>query len=155
MKIYRLTRTQTLRLSIEEAWDFFAAPQNLQQITPPDLDFKIMTADEGPMYAGMMITYRIKPMFAIPITWVTEITHAEAPHYFVDEQRFGPYRFWHHQHKFRATTSGVEMDDIVHYALPMGWLGRVAHAMVIKKQLETIFDHRFHKLERMCGAVRS
>ena len=102
----------------------------------------------------MIITYRIRPVLGIPITWVTEITHVQEPSHFVDEQRFGPYRFWHHKHLFKATKDGVEMEDIVDYAMPLGPLGSIPHALLIRKRLEGIFDYRERVLKELFGERR-
>jgi ligand-binding SRPBCC domain-containing protein len=101
------------------------------------------------MFPGMVIPYRLTPLFGIPITWISEITHVDPPHYFVDEQRFGPYRFWHHQHHFRPIKGGIEMIDTVNYFLRFGSLGRLMHALFIGKRLEEIFDFRQRSLERL------
>ena len=106
----------------------------------------VSEGSDQPMYPGMIIRYIVRPFFNIPIHWVTEITHVKKPYYFVDEQRFGPYAFWHHQHKFRSTEKGVLMEDEVNYALPLGILGKLAHGVFVKKQLEQIFNHRYETL---------
>ncbi len=151
--LHQLTRTQTLPLSMEEAWPFFADPRNLCRITPPDLDFRITCPDPEPMYAGQILTYRVAPIPRAPFStqWVTEITHMRAPHFFVDEQRLGPYRFWRHQHRFTEVEGGVVMEDIVHYALPLGPLGDLANAVLIKRLLARIFDYRAQTLAAMFG----
>lgn len=99
------------------------------------------------MYAGMIVVYRVRPFFGLGANWVTEITHVSRPHYFVDEQRFGPYKFWHHQHHFRAVEGGTLIEDLVHYALPLGPLGRMAHALAVRRQLDRIFGYRSQVLE--------
>ncbi|MDN5212247.1 SRPBCC family protein [Fulvivirgaceae bacterium BMA12] len=143
MKIYSLRRSQELPISLEEAWLFFSSPGNLKKITPKKMGFDILSeGSDEPMYPGMIIRYLVRPMLNLPVHWVTEITHVNEPYYFVDEQRFGPYAFWHHQHKFKATEKGVLMEDIVNYALPLGVLGRFAHWAFVEKQLDDIFDHR-------------
>ena len=101
------------------------------------------------MYAGQIIPYRIRVFGIIPFNWVTEITHCQQSEYFIDEQRFGPYRFWHHQHRFTETDSGILMEDIIHYALPMGWLGRIIAGTLIKKKVEGIFAFRESRLEKL------
>lgn len=147
MKLYRLHRTQKLPLSVNEAWDFFSNPRNLALITPPSLGFKV-TSDVPPkMYQGMIVTYTVTPLLNYPVRWVTEITHVDEGRMFVDEQRFGPYKFWHHQHIFEETEGGVEMTDLIHYALPFGPLGRIAHSLIVKRQLDEIFDFRRKYLE--------
>ena len=118
MNIYRFESKQKLKISISEAWEFFSNANNLTVITPPWLNFDIQTRVDEKMYAGMIIKYKVKPLLNIPMTWVTEITHVEELKFFVDEQRFGPYKFWHHKHIFNKVDSGVEMVDIVDYMLP-------------------------------------
>ena len=147
MKIYNLTRTQELPISLEAAWDFFSSPANLKKITPDKMGFDIISkGSDQPMYPGMIIRYIVRPTLNIPIHWVTEITHVHKPYYFVDEQRFGPYAFWHHQHRFKATDNGVLMEDEVNYGLPLGVLGSFAHWLFVKRQLHDIFDHRYETL---------
>ncbi|MCS6819670.1 MAG: SRPBCC family protein [Chitinophagales bacterium] len=154
MGCYVLTRKQILPISIEEAWSFFSSPENLKDITPPYLNFKILSKSGSDiMYAGQIITYHVRPLLNIPLFWMTEITHVEHGKFFVDEQRFGPYAFWHHQHHFKPVEEGVEMTDIVHYKLPLGILGKIAHFLFVKKQLNEIFDYRFHVLEKKFGTV--
>jgi len=142
MKLYRLTRKQTLPISLEEAWPFFSTPHNLEQITPAFLRFHITSPVPDEIYNGLIITYRIAAIAGIPLTWVTEIKHVEPFSQFVDEQRLGPYRFWHHLHRFREVEGGVEMEDIVHYVMPFGWLGRLAHVVFVQDRLKAIFDFR-------------
>ena len=120
MNLHVLEREQRLPIPLDQAWDFFSNPRNLSRITPPDMGFELLSTPPERMHAGMLVIYRVRPLLHVPITWVTEITHVDEPHRFVDEQRFGPYRFWHHQHLFRPIPGGVEMSDIVHYALPPG-----------------------------------
>lgn len=151
MNFYSIKRTQHLPISLNQAWDFFSSPNNLAKITPPDMGF-IITSDKKDgekMYAGQIITYIIKPMLGIPVKWMTEITHVKEGEYFIDEQRFGPYKLWHHRHSFKQTPNGVEMHDEVNYVLPMGFLGSIAHWLFVKKRIEHIFDYRTKVLETM------
>lgn len=103
------------------------------------------------IHTGTIITYTIRPMLGKKVRWVTEITHTDAPHFFVDEQRFGPYRFWHHQHHFSEIEDGTEATDLVHYGLPFGLLGSVAHAITVRQRLNEIFDYRYEALEKRFG----
>ena len=152
MAVYLLERTQFLPISLEEAWAYFSAPGNLAEITPPQMGFKVLSpAGTGPMYPGQLITYRVRPLWGWPLFWMTEITHVRHQEYFVDEQRMGPYAFWHHTHFFRSVAGGVEMRDQVYYKLPLGPIGRLVHALVVKKQLQAIFDFRFRFLEKQFG----
>ena len=143
MKIYTLTKKQFLPITLEQAWDFFSSPVNLKKITPEYMGFKI-TSDlgDGKMYPGQIISYIVTPVLGIPMSWTTEITHVVDKKYFVDEQRFGPYSLWHHQHWFREVEGGVEMTDIVNYGLPLGFLGRIANSIFVQNKLKEIFDYR-------------
>ena len=151
MKIYKLKRKQDIPITIDEAWDFFSNPGNLLLITPPWLGFVIKSELPEQMYPGMIVTYTVTPVMNIPVSWVTEITHVESPNLFVDEQRFGPYKMWHHEHHFRETEGGVEVTDLIHYALPLGPLGRLAHELMIKRQLDEIFEFRRQFLKKRFG----
>ncbi|MBS4035282.1 MAG: SRPBCC family protein [Ignavibacterium sp.] len=150
MKIYQLKTVQKLPVSLETAWDFFSNPQNLTKITPAWLNFQIMSDLPQKMRAGMIISYTVKPLLNIPTTWVTEIAHVNEPFYFVDEQRFGPYKMWHHEHIFRKDKDGlVLMEDIVSYVVPFGILGRIMHRLVISKKIKEIFDYRTEVLNKL------
>ncbi|HEX7358123.1 MAG TPA: SRPBCC family protein [Ignavibacteriaceae bacterium] len=150
MKLYQLKTSQKLPISIQTAWEFFSNPTNLSKITPPWLNFEVRTKLPEKMYCGMIITYFVRPLLNIPQTWVTEITHVNQPNYFVDEQRFGPYKFWHHQHSFTKTEDGgVIMDDIVSYVIPFGFLGRIINYFIVSKKVKEIFDYRKTVLEKM------
>ncbi|MCX6315636.1 MAG: SRPBCC family protein [Sphingobacteriales bacterium] len=153
-KVYSLSTVQTIPISMEKAWDFFSSPANLQQITPSSLGFSIISKFHGDkMYAGQVIEYKVRPVMGIPLYWMTEITHVSEGKYFVDEQRFGPYSLWHHQHHFRVVEGGVEMTDIVHYKLPFWFLGDIANSLLVKRQLKGIFDFRFKKVESLFGKM--
>lgn len=149
MRLYRLHRIQTLPVSVEKAWQFFSSPLNLPSITPPWLNLKVVGEVPDRMFPGMVIRCRVAPLFGIPVNWISEITHVDPPHYFVDEQRLGPYRFWHHLHHIRPIGSGIEMIDTVSYSLKYGPFGRLMHAFVVKKRLEAIFNFRQKTLERL------
>jgi ligand-binding SRPBCC domain-containing protein len=141
MKVYTLESTLLIPADIHSCWDFFSSPANLQKITPPSMGFKITSEPEDKMYPGQIITYKVKPLLGIAVTWVTEITHVSEFNFFVDEQRSGPYRFWHHKHFFNPVAGGVEMTDLVHYALPFGLAGRLVH-FVVESKLQEIFEYR-------------
>lgn len=142
-KVYSLKKVQVLPIDIQQAWDFFSTPSNLKLITPPSLGFNIISGhDEESIYAGQLIEYTVKPVFGIPVYWMTEITQVELMKYFIDEQRYGPYSFWHHQHHFKKVDEGVEMTDIVHYKIPFWFFGDVANSLFVAKQLEEIFEYR-------------
>lgn len=105
------------------------------------------------MYTGQIITYTVKPILGIPLFWMTEITHVETGRFFIDEQRVGPYTIWHHQHHFQPIPGGVEMTDLVHYKLPLGPLGLLANAWLVRRQLNEIFNFRYQKLETLFGKM--
>jgi ligand-binding SRPBCC domain-containing protein len=151
-KVYSFKTVQKIPISLAAAWDFFSDPANLQAITPDNLGFRIISKHHGAkMYAGQLIEYKVSPVSGIPMYWMTEITHVEDKKYFVDEQRFGPYSLWHHQHHFKTVEGGVEMTDIVHYKLPLWFLGDAANSLFVKKQLKKIFAYRFRKVEELFG----
>lgn len=153
MKLYTLKSVQNLPISLEQAWNFISDPKNLAVITPPEMGFKTLSGDERQMFAGQIIHYTVTPILGIKMQWVTEITHVENLKFFVDEQRFGPYSFWHHKHFLKEIPGGVEMEDIVHYKLPMGFLGQLAHPILVKPQLDKIFEFRRKKLIGLFGEL--
>ncbi len=145
--MYVLKQEQILNVALDEAWKFFSNPSNLNEITPPDLKFKILTKLNGKMYSGQIIEYKIGLMPGINQTWVTEIKNVKEKEYFIDEQRFGPYKFWYHEHKFQEENGKVKICDTVHYDLPLGFIGSVIHSIFVKKKLERIFNYREEKLK--------
>ena len=153
MDIYILERKQRLPITVKEAWDFFSNPENLAQITPPGIGFKMTSEAPERIYPGSILTYEISPFAGIRIIWVTEITHVREPEFFVDDQRLGPYKFWHHQHLFNEIEGGVEVVDLVHYALPLGTIGKIVHELMVKKLLNEIFDYRGEYLKGKFGEL--
>ena len=149
-KVYTIKIVQQLHTNLDDAWRFFSNPANLKEITPGNLGFNVISKHHGEeMYPGQIIEYKISPVLGIPVYWMTEITHVEGKKYFVDEQRFGPYSMWHHQHHFKAIATGVEMTDIVHYKLPLWFLGDIANSLFVKRQLKQIFDYRRSITEKL------
>ncbi len=152
MAIYTLESSQKIPASMQEVWDFMSSPKNLKEITPSYMGFEITSKTRGEkMYPGMIISYKVSPVLGIKMTWVTEITNVEDLKYFVDEQRVGPYRIWHHEHHIREIDGGVLMDDIITYEPPLGFLGAIANTLFIKNQLKEIFDYRFIAIEKKFG----
>jgi ligand-binding SRPBCC domain-containing protein len=152
MAVYHLETVQRLPVTLEKAWDFFSSPANLADITPAHMGFQILSKHRGEkMYAGQVIEYTVKPVLGIPLYWMTEITHVQEGRYFVDEQRFGPYVMWHHQHHFKEIEGGIEMTDLVHYKLPLWLLGDIANGLFVRKQLDDIFNFRYKKVEELFG----
>jgi len=154
MKIYSLKATQNIPVDLKTAWDFISNPENLNKITPPDMGFEIKTENlPKEMYPGMLITYTVKPLFGIPVTWVTEITQMKEQNYFIDNQVIGPYKLWHHQHFLKEIDGGVQMDDEINYALPFGILGEIVQPIIVANKLKKIFDFRKIAIEKMFGKL--
>ncbi|MCB0424862.1 MAG: SRPBCC family protein [Flavobacteriaceae bacterium] len=148
--IYTLKAKQELNLPIKEAWDFFSRPENLEKITPPFMGFKITSEVESKAYSGQIITYKVNILPGISSKWVTEITQVQEGQFFIDEQRFGPYRMWHHEHFFyELPNDKTLMEDKISYKIPFGILGHLAQKLFIKKQLKTIFEFRKQTLNQM------
>ncbi|MCX8473455.1 MAG: SRPBCC family protein [Sediminibacterium sp.] len=152
MAFFQLIKTQKIPSTISEIWNFISSPYNLKEITPPQMGFVVTgNSTNEKMYPGMIISYKVSPLFNIKLVWVTEITQVKDNEYFVDEQRIGPYAMWHHQHKIEPIEGGVLMTDIVSYQPPFGFLGAWANTLFIKKQLQEIFDFRTMALEKKFG----
>jgi ligand-binding SRPBCC domain-containing protein len=151
VSLHHLEQEQHLPITLQQAWDFFSSPANLDAITPPDLGFQITSPPEPEMYEGQIITYRVKIAPLVWLPWVTEIKCVEPQLSFIDEQRLGPYKFWHHRHTFQPVPGGVLMRDQVHYALPFGPLGTLAHALFVRRKLRWIFAYRKQILARRFG----
>ena len=153
MKIYTLRSKQNLPISKAEAWKFLSDPKNLKVITPDYMGFHILSGADKPMFAGQIIQYIVTPVLGIKTKWVTEITHVKDQDYFVDEQRFGPYALWHHKHFIKEIKGGVEMEDIIDYKVPFGWLGQLIHPILVKPKLNEIFTYRRKKLVELFGEI--
>lgn len=149
-KFFQLRKEQLVHGTLDEVWDFISSPKNLKEITPDYMGFEIKTPLVDKMYPGLMIGYYVKPILGIPMSWLTEITHVKDRSYFVDEQRVGPYKLWHHEHLLEEVGEGkVLMKDIISYQLPFGIVGKIAHAVFVRKQLESIFAYRWKKVEEL------
>jgi len=149
MKIYQIKAKQKLPVPLDDAWSFFSDPRNLPKITPPWLNLKITSDLPDKMYEGMIITYKVYPIAGIPSNWVTEITQVKEKNFFIDEQRFGPYKFWHHQHHFKQIDDGIEMEDIVSYALPLDPLSRPINSLFVGNKVKDIFEFRKEVLKKL------
>jgi ligand-binding SRPBCC domain-containing protein len=149
MKIYQIKSKQVLPMTLDNSWNFFSDPGNLPKITPPWLNLKITSDLPDKMYEGMIITYKVSPFLGIPSNWVTEITQMRERKFFIDEQRFGPYKFWHHQHHFKEVNDGIEMQDIVTYALPLDPLSRPINGLIVGNKVKEIFKFREEVLKKL------
>lgn len=155
MALFTLETEQKIPASIEKVWDFISSPANLKHITPDYMGFDILTNNlPQRMYPGLIIAYKVSPLLGIKMTWVTEITQVKEYEYFVDEQLVGPYSLWHHQHHISPIAGGVLMSDIINYRPPFGVLGSIANGIVIRRQLNEIFDYRRKKLIEIFGEFR-
>ena len=154
MAVYQFRTKQHVAASIDEVWDFISSPANLKKITPAHMGFEITSEGaDAKMYSGMIITYKVSPLLGIKMNWVTEISQVEEKKFFIDEQRIGPYKFWHHQHKISAIENGVLMEDIITYQPPLGILGGIMNVVVIKRSLNKIFDFRKEVLKELYGEL--
>ncbi len=151
---FKLDEINRIPISVDRAWNFFSRPQNLLQITPPSMGLQITSRVPEKIYEGMIISYCLTLFPGVRIQWLTEITHIAEGKMFLDEQRLGPYRFWHHQHFFKAIDGGIEMRDIVHYALPFGFLGTIVHRLYSRHQLEKIFGYRRSAIKTIFGEYK-
>ena len=133
---------QFLPLTAEEAWKFFSNPANLSKITPKKMNFIITSRVPEKIYPGLIITYKVSPLFNIVLTWVTEITQVHEPFFFIDEQRSGPYAIWHHEHHFEVVENGIMMTDKLFYKVPAGAIGNLLDHLFIHKKVNGIFQHR-------------
>lgn len=150
MKIKRKEWQQFVPRPLEEVWQFFSRPENLNELTPTNMSFEIVSPIAGrPMYEGMLVLYRISPFLGIKMDWATEITHIDEGRYSVDEQRFGPYAMWHHEHHFELQEGGVMMTDLLHYKIPYGFIGSLADALLVDAQVGRIFEYRRQAIERL------
>ncbi len=149
--IHVINSEQELPISMDEAWAFFSTPANLEKLTPKNLQFKILTCSHDTMVEGQIISYKIRLMPFVWMNWVTEIKQVEENNFFVDDQRSGPYKIWHHRHTFTETENGVLMQDQVHYLLPFGFIGKIVHTLFVKAQLKRIFNYRKEMLAERFG----
>ncbi len=149
--MHQLIRKQFVKTDLNTCWEFFSSPSNLKVITPDYMGFDVKTDVPEKMYEGLIISYTVKPLLGIPMEWVTEITHINEKSFFVDEQRIGPYKMWHHEHHFKEIDGGVEMTDIVSYVIPFGILGKLVQPILVQPKLEEIFAYRFKVVDNLFG----
>ncbi len=150
MAFYQFKQEQFIHSSIESVWNFIATPHNLSKITPPEMDFRISSIQmKKCMYEGQIISYKLKLLPLVRINWVTEITTIKDRIYFIDEQRIGPYKLWHHEHYIEKKDKGVLMTDLISYSPPFGFLGAIANTLFIKRQLKKIFAYRSQIIDKL------
>lgn len=151
--MYYISQSQKLPITLDEAWSFFSNPNNLAKLTPPWMKLTFDNELPKEMYEGMIITQQLRPIFQIRLRWVTEITTVKEKEYFIDEQRIGPYRFWHHEHRFLEIDGGIEIVDCLHYVMPFGILGRLAHRVSVERKIKEVFKYRYERLEEIFGKI--
>ena len=151
----RLEFHTTVPLSLSDTWDFFSRPENLEKLTPPEVNFELRSPVRGvEMYEGMIIQYRVRPFPGFSTDWITEITKIELHRHFIDDQRVGPFALWHHQHHFRMVDQHVtEMKDVLHYQAPLGFLGTIADKVFVHRQVLGIFEARERAIRELFGSV--
>jgi ligand-binding SRPBCC domain-containing protein len=143
-----------VEIGIEEAWDFFSNPANLATITPDDMNFEVLDEMPAQMYEGMLVRYKVSPFKGLRLNWTSEITNIKHHEYFIDEQIEGPYKYWHHEHHFKKTATGVELKDLLYYQMPLGKFGRLMHQPLVRKKLYAIFAYRQQKIESMFTKIK-
>ena len=146
--MYFLKTEHIIQAPIEKVWAFFSSPENLNRLTPPDMRFKIESDLSCTLYSGQIIQYKIRIAPLFWRRWVTEIRHVDFQRYFADEQRFGPYRFWYHEHRFTAENGSVRMTDAVHYIIGFGVIGNILHRLWLRRKLEKVFEYRRSSIDR-------
>ncbi len=150
MPTYVLERTQTIKATLDQTWDFFSSPENLNKLTPNNMGFDIMTPKPIPkMYEGQILEYKVRPILNVPIYWKTEISEVRPKYFFIDNQIRGPYKLWKHKHTFEEIGDKVKMTDHVTYIIPMGLIGSLAHWLYVKQRLADIFDYRFKVVDEI------
>ena len=154
MKVYTFSRKQNVPISLDEAWNFLTNPINLSKMTPSYMNFKQISDDRRPLYPGQIIQYSVTPLLGIPAKWVSEITQIKNKDYFVDVQLYGPYAMWHHKHFVKEIDGGVEIEDLIDYKIPLGFLGQLMHQILVKPKLEEIFAFRKSKLIEIFGEFK-
>lgn len=154
MKIYQLYRRQQLNMTHQQAWDFFSSPKNLNDITPTFFHVAITSPVPEKIYAGLMISYRMKAVFGIPMAWLSEVSHCDEPKRLVYEQRIGPFKFLSHEVRLTELENGIMLEDIMFYAMPLGWLGQLVNSVLIADKLKCIFDTRRDWLQNKWGDDR-
>jgi ligand-binding SRPBCC domain-containing protein len=153
MDLHFLSRTQQLPISQDVAWAFFANPANLASITPAWLRFRDITPVQAKLVReGYVYWFELRPLGLFPVRWLGEITHVDAPHSFTDEQKMGPFRYWHHTHTMVPVEDGVEVQDALYYIPPPGIFGGMCHGF-LRRQLEGMFDYRSRMLEEFFGRM--
>jgi ligand-binding SRPBCC domain-containing protein len=150
--LHILSAQQKIPLTKAQAWEFLSNPKNLKKITPDHMGFDMVSGDKKPVYEGSILQYAVRPLLGLKLYWVSEITNLKFQDYFIDEQRFGPYNFWKHAHFITEIPGGVLMEDVITYKLPLGFLGKMFHPILVAPKLKAIFTYRKKMLEKEFGS---
>lgn len=150
--MYRYEQQQLVPANLDEVWDFFSNPRNLQRLMPDDMSFEMLDDIPEKMYPGLLLRYRVAPLLGIKLPWTSRIEFVEEKKYFVDTQSEGPFRFWHHEHRFEAVEGGTMVYDLLHYRLPLEPLSKLFHRSIVKKKLDQIFSQRIIRSEQVFGS---
>ncbi len=140
--MYHLKKEQWIDVPKDQVWDFFSRPENLLKITPSDMNMKIEDIPEGAMYPGMILRYKVSPLMGIPLSWTSHISAVKEGDYFVDDMLEGPFKVWHHQHRFESKDGGTLIIDDLHYRIPLEPLSKIFHPILVQRNLEKMFQHR-------------
>jgi ligand-binding SRPBCC domain-containing protein len=151
-KTYTLAFTQQVTRPLAEVFNFFSRAENLEELTPPWLNFKILKAEPQPVQQGTVIHYSLR-LHGIPLRWTSEIVEWEPPHRFVDLQLRGPYKLWRHEHRFEARDGGTLISDTIHLSLPLGFLGQLAYKIKVHSDVQEIFSFREVKIRSIFGSM--
>lgn len=156
MAPHSLKMVQKIPAGIGEVWELFSSPGNILKLTPEYMALRIISGGGYPViFAGQIIAYTVKPLWGMPIHWVTEIKEVYPGKFFMDAQKKGPFRFWEHQHYFKEIDGGVEMTDRLRYQNPLGMLGKMANTLLVKKRLRQLFEYRYRQVETIFGTWKN
>lgn len=153
MKVHSLSQEQKIPVPIDQAWEFFSSPRNLEAMTPPEMGFRIVSLPSEILYEGEIIEYSVKVLPGVWIPWVSEIKALQTGKSFVDDQISGPFKFWHHRHSFEETSGGTVVKDLIHYSVGFSFFGEIARVLVVTNQLEKMFKHRRLVLDEKFGKL--
>ncbi|MEQ9262715.1 MAG: SRPBCC family protein [Owenweeksia sp.] len=148
--MYVFRQVQHIPVSLEQAWTFFSNPANLARLTPPQMNFKVLGEDlPDEVYEDLIVRFRVAALPGFRVNWTSVISKVVPMVYFADVQVEGPFKYWHHQHSFRETDTGVEITDELHYLPPFGIIGKLFHPLIVKRKLSETFEYRYQKINEV------
>lgn len=147
--MFKVEKEILLPVPLKEAWHFFAQPKNLAEITPPEMKMELVDDQKVPMYEGMVLRFKVSPLWGIKLNWTSEISKIVPMRYFIDCMIDGPFSQWHHQHFFEEAKNGTLARDIIHYKPPLGLLGKMAKPLIVEKNINQLFEYRAQKLSEI------